>query len=40
MWEPFTQSVCTHLPHAAIVYDKFHVLHHVNDALDETRRAS
>lgn len=39
MWEPFTQSLRTHLPHAQIVYDKFHVLRHVNDALDETRRA-
>ena len=39
MWEPFTQSVRTHLPHARIVYDKFHVLRHVSEALDETRRA-
>ena len=39
MWEPFAQSLRTHLPHARIVYDKFHVLRHVNDALDETRRA-
>ena len=39
MWEPFTQSVRTHLPDARIVYDKFHVLRHVSDALDETRRA-
>jgi transposase len=39
MWEPFTQSLRTHLPRARIVYDKFHVLRHVNDALDETRRA-
>ncbi len=39
MWEPFTQSLRAHLPHARIVYDKFHVLRHGNDALDETRRA-
>jgi len=39
MWEPFVQSLRAHLPHARIVYDKFHVLRHVNDALDETRRA-
>jgi transposase len=39
MWEPFAQSLRAHLPHARIVYDKFHVLRHVNDALDETRRA-
>ncbi len=39
MWEPFTHSLRVHLPHARIVYDHFHVLRHVNDALDETRRA-
>jgi len=39
MWEPFMQSLRAHLPHARIVYDKFHVLRHVNDAVDETRRA-
>lgn len=39
MWEPFGQSLREHLPHARIVYDKFHVLRHVNEALDETRRA-
>jgi transposase len=39
MWEPFAQRLRVHLPHARIVYDKFHVLRHVNQALDETRRA-
>jgi transposase len=39
MWEPFVQSLRAHLPHARIVYDKFHVLRHANDAVDETRRA-
>ena len=39
MWEPFAQSLRTHLPHARLVYDKFHVLRHVNEAVDETRRA-
>ena len=39
MWEPFTQSLRHHLPQARIVYDKFHILRHVNDAVDETRRA-
>jgi len=38
MWEPFAQSLRAHLPHARLVYDKFHVLRHVNDAVDETRR--
>jgi len=39
MWEPFIDSVKHHLPLAAIVFDKFHVLQHVNRAVDETRRA-
>jgi transposase len=39
MWEPFTLSVREHLPAAVIVYDKFHVLRHAADAVDETRRA-
>jgi transposase len=39
MWKPFVQSLRVHLPHARIVYDKFHVLRHANDAVDETRRA-
>jgi len=39
MWEPFRLSLQEHLPHAKIVYDKFHVLRHASEALDETRRA-
>lgn len=38
MWEPFLQSLRKHLPRAAIVFDRFHVMRHVNDAVDETRR--
>jgi transposase len=39
MWEPFVQSLRVHLPHARIVYDKFHVLRRASAAVDETRRA-
>jgi transposase len=39
MWEPFRLSLRAHLPHARIVYDKFHVLRHASEAVDETRRA-
>ncbi|MBI2459955.1 MAG: ISL3 family transposase, partial [Candidatus Rokubacteria bacterium] len=39
MWKPFVQSLRAHLPNARIVYDKFHVLRHANEALDEVRRA-
>jgi len=38
MWQPFLDSLREHLPKAAIVFDKFHVMRHVNDAVDETRR--
>src|SRR6266511_3846758 len=39
MWEPFRLSLRTHLPHARLVYDKFHILRHASEAVDETRRA-
>jgi len=38
MCAPFVASIRDHLPKAAIVFDKFHVMKHVNDAVDETRR--
>jgi transposase len=38
MWEPYLLSLRDHLPHAAIIFDKFHVMKHVNAAVDETRR--
>jgi transposase len=38
MWEPYLQSLGEHLPQAAIVFDKFHIMKHVNAAVDETRR--
>jgi transposase len=39
MWAPFTQSLAQWVPQCRIVYDKFHVLRHANDAIDEVRRA-
>jgi transposase len=39
MWEPFRLSLRAQLPHARLVYDKFHVLRHASEAVDETRRA-
>ncbi len=38
MWKPYLRSVKEHLPRAVIVFDKFHVMKHVNAAVDETRR--
>ena len=39
MWEPFRLSIQQHAPNCRIVYDKFHVLQHANQAVDEVRRA-
>lgn len=39
MWEPFRKSIEQWAPGCKIVYDKFHILQHVNDAIDEVRRA-
>jgi len=38
MCAPFVASIREHLPKAAIVFDRFHVMMHVNHAVDETRR--
>jgi len=39
MWKPFRQATGKHAPQAEIVFDKFHILRHLNDALDQVRRA-
>jgi len=39
MWEPFRLSIQRWAPQCQIVYDKFHVIQHANDAVDEVRRA-
>jgi transposase len=39
MWEPFKISIQEWAPHCAIVYDKFHIMQHANQAVDEVRRA-
>ena len=38
MWRPFRTSVEQHVPTARIVYDKFHIMRHLGDALDHVRR--
>jgi transposase len=38
MHRPYLNAVATGLPHAEIVFDKFHVLQHASAALDEVRR--
>jgi transposase len=39
MWEPFRLSIEQWAPQCGIVYDKFHIIQHANDAVDEVRRA-
>jgi transposase len=39
MWEPFRLSIEQWLPNCKIIYDKFHIMQHANDAVDEIRRA-
>lgn len=39
MWKPFRNSTQAHAPKAAILFDKFHVLRHLGDALDQVRKS-
>ena len=39
MWEAYTSSIREWAPQCAIVYDKFHIMQHANEAVDEVRRA-
>jgi transposase len=40
MWEPYVQSISANLPQAEkkMVFDKFHVSKHLNEAVDKVRR--
>ena len=38
MWDPFRKSIEQWAAQCKIVYDKFHVLQHANDAVDEVRK--
>lgn len=38
MWRPFTASIKEHAPQAAILYDRFHVMRHLGEALDNVRK--
>jgi transposase len=39
MWEAFRLSIEEWVPGCCIVYDKFHIIQHANDAVEEVRRA-
>ena len=38
MWKPFRNSFRAHCPGIAIIYDKFHVIRHLLDALNDVRK--
>ncbi|MBP6480774.1 MAG: ISL3 family transposase [Pseudomonadales bacterium] len=39
MWKPFRKATRAHVPQAAILFDKFHVMRHLGEALDTVRKA-
>jgi transposase len=38
MWKAFRNSTRRHAPQGAILFDKFHVMRHLNEALDKVRK--
>src|SRR5947207_2036635 len=39
MWKPFRLAANAHAPQAAILFDKFHVIRHLGEALDAVRKS-
>jgi transposase len=39
MWKPFLKSTRKNIPQAAILFDKFHVMRSLGEALDEIRKS-
>ena len=39
MWKPFANATRVALPGAAILFDKFHVMRHLGEALDQVRKS-
>ena len=39
MWKPFRLATNVHAPQAAILFDKFHVMRHLGEALDHVRKS-
>lgn len=39
MWKPFRTATEQHAPNAATLFDKFHVMRHLGDALDQVRKS-
>jgi len=39
MWKPFRLATNAHAPQAAILFDKFHIIRHLGEALDTVRKS-
>jgi len=39
MWDPYLNGLATHLPKANIIFDRFHIMKQMNEAVEEVRRA-
>jgi transposase len=39
MWKPFRNATLEHAPEARILFDKFHVIGHLGEALDQVRKS-
>jgi transposase len=39
MWKPFRNATMAAAPQAAILFDKFHIMRHLGEALDKVRKA-
>ena len=39
MWKPFRKATVVAAPQAAILFDKFHIMRHLGEALDKVRKA-
>jgi len=40
MWKPLRTATERHAPNAAILFDKFHVMRHLGEALDKVRKSA
>ncbi|MBZ0258539.1 ISL3 family transposase [bacterium] len=38
MWQPYIDMIEERLPNATLIFDKFHIIQHLNKAVDEVRR--
>ena len=39
MWKPFRNATVADAPQAAVLFDKFHIMRHLGEALDKVRKA-